>query len=182
MEMDIYAVGESELSTSLANWLVPTAEQMESDSVALDCESTLALNICIDWIPSSPKMPFLNLKHKCHVKLNIFSQFWSLTFGMHYAHSNHAWPLLFCSYFYLHKVPKLIICFPSDCSSWFLFCHTAVVDDSTVHLFYFEDVFPSIVSSRSLLLLSIQHFLLISEVNTSSSNQRNSKINIIKNY
>ncbi|VDK34138.1 unnamed protein product [Taenia asiatica] len=36
MEMDIYAVGESELSTSLANWLVPTAEQMESDSVALD--------------------------------------------------------------------------------------------------------------------------------------------------
>lgn len=48
MEMDIYAVGESELSTSLANWLVPTAEQMESDSVALDCESTLALNICID--------------------------------------------------------------------------------------------------------------------------------------
>lgn len=38
MEMDIYAVGEHELSTSLTNWLIPLAEQMESDSVALDCE------------------------------------------------------------------------------------------------------------------------------------------------
>lgn len=36
MEMDIYTVGESELPTSLANWLAPVAEQMESDSLALD--------------------------------------------------------------------------------------------------------------------------------------------------
>ncbi|KAM3185866.1 hypothetical protein ACTXT7_005490 [Hymenolepis weldensis] len=36
MEMDIFAVGERELSTSLASWLIPVVEQMESDSVALD--------------------------------------------------------------------------------------------------------------------------------------------------
>ncbi|VDL59116.1 unnamed protein product [Hymenolepis diminuta] len=36
MEMDIFAVGERELSNSLASWLIPVAEQMESDSVALD--------------------------------------------------------------------------------------------------------------------------------------------------
>lgn len=39
--MDLFAVGERELSTSLANWLIPVAEQMESDSVALDCKSPL---------------------------------------------------------------------------------------------------------------------------------------------
>nr|CDS27516.2 glypican [Hymenolepis microstoma] len=36
MEMDIFAVGEHELSASLASWLIPVAEQMETDSVALD--------------------------------------------------------------------------------------------------------------------------------------------------
>ncbi len=39
MEQEIYAVGERELSTSLASWLMPIVEQMEGDSVSLDCKS-----------------------------------------------------------------------------------------------------------------------------------------------
>lgn len=45
MEMDIFAVGERELSNSLASWLIPVAEQMESDSVALDCKLLNFLSI-----------------------------------------------------------------------------------------------------------------------------------------
>ena len=72
MEMDIYAVGERELSTSLTNWLIPVAEQMESDSVALDCEFAFAyclfiqLSLELSWlIFGCIEWEFLNknLKH-----------------------------------------------------------------------------------------------------------------------
>lgn len=43
MENEIYTVSEKELSTTLSGWLMPIIEQMERDSISLDCKLVLTI-------------------------------------------------------------------------------------------------------------------------------------------